>query len=187
MRKIHITRLATVAGVTGAVAVAAIAFASGEKAAPTAAAAAPAVQSLPYAQFVSAPEHIVALHSAKPSQSAQGMRAYIDLETKQFRPATQAELNEAAAAAPTVTAAAKAAVPAAPSSSTFVSAAQALKSADLANGPTKIVLDESYMSYAVATVGKDGKVKQACLENQPNEKAALSAAEALQGADRHEK
>jgi hypothetical protein len=49
-----------------------------------------------------------------------------------------------------------------------------------------MVLDESYLSYAVATVGKDGKIKQACVDQQPNQQAALEVA-AKSGVDSHEK
>jgi hypothetical protein len=37
------------------------------------------------------------------------------------------------------------------------------------------------MSYSVATIKPDGSVKQDCVEDQPNAKAALKAVTAAQG------
>ena len=177
MRKIHITRLATVAGVTGAIAVAAIAFASGEKPAPQAAVAAPVAKTQPGARFVTAPAEMIAKYDRVSTQSSAAVSAYIDPDTKQLRSATQAELDAAAAK------------PASGKSASFSNAAvtAAPVSVKLANGATAVVLDDSYLSYAVATIGADGKVKADCVEQQPNAKAALRAAAALKGVDRHEK
>ncbi|MEO8062132.1 MAG: hypothetical protein ABI821_05225 [Pseudomonadota bacterium] len=176
MKKIHITRLATVAGVTGAIAVAALAFASGEKSAPQTVAAAPHFNT----QFVGAPAKLVEIGD----QSMQTtVLAFVDAETKQLRPATQAELNDSAAKA----AAAAPKVAARSSSFAAAPAAAAPASVQLANGSTMVVLDESYLSYAVATIGPDGKVKQACIEKQPNAEAALRTAVAMKGAVSNEK
>jgi len=180
MRKIHITRLATVAGVTGAIAVAAMAFASDQKSAPQAVAAAPATSST--VQFVNATPEMRSKIGNPSTQSNLGMRAYVDADTKALRAATQAELNEAAASSARVAAPA-----AAKRSAGFAAASASPANVQLANGSTMAVLDESHLAYAVATIGPDGKVKQACVEQQPDEKAALRTAVAMQGANRHEK
>ena len=182
MRKIHITRLATVAGVTGAMAVAAIALASGQKAAPQTAQTAIAVPAASHSnvKFVTAPPALMARYAATSTQSSEGVRAYVDADTKQLRSATQAELDLAAA---------KSVPAAARGSASFsdASVSEAPQSVQLANGATMVSLDDTYLSYAVASIGPDGKVRQACVEKQPSAKAALRAAVALKGADSHEK
>jgi hypothetical protein len=50
-----------------------------------------------------------------------------------------------------------------------------------------ITLDESHMAHAVVRIGADGKLEQACIEGQPNEKAALAKFESSPEVDRHEK
>jgi hypothetical protein len=175
MKRIHITRLATVAGVTSAIAVAAIAFA-GDKVAPAAAAVPAKTRTV---KFVSATPEMMARFNTQTTQSNDGMRAYVDAETKGLRAATQAELNENAAASARV---------AAPASAKRSAAAVAAPSArKLANGASRLKLDESSLSYAVATLGPDGKLKTACIEDQPNQEAALRTAVAQKGADSHEK
>ena len=170
MKKIHITRLATIAGVTGALAIASVAAAADQKAAP---------EKVTVTVINATPEQI-AHFDRMATQTNAGMRAYVDADTKQFRAATQAELNESAARV-TAPAAAKR------SSAFSAEAAKVGPAAEsLANGTKKLVLDDSYLSYAVATVGKDGKVKQACVEQQPSQQAALEAA-AKAGVDSHEK
>jgi hypothetical protein len=170
MKKIHITRLATIAGVTGALAVASIAAAADQK---------PAPEKVTVTVINATPEQI-AHFDRMTTQANAGMRAYVDADTKKFRAATQAELNESAA---------RVAAPAAAKRSAAVSVEAAKVgpvAESLANGAKKLVLDDSYLSYAVATVGKDGKVKQACVEQQPSQQAALEAA-AKAGVDSHEK
>jgi hypothetical protein len=170
MKKIHITRLATIAGVAGTLAIASLANAADQKAAP---------QKVTVKVINATPEQI-AHFDRMSAQSSSGMRAYVDADTKQLRAATEADLIEAAAR-PAAPAAAR-------RSAAFV--AEAAKTAPgpetLASGATKMVLDESYLSYAVATVGKDGKIKQACVDQQPNQQAALEVA-AKSGVDSHEK
>ena len=177
MRKIHITRLATAAGAAGVIAVASIAFASGEKAAPQ-----PVTASTANVVFVNATPAQIGRFEASMTQSNAGVRAYIDPETRQLRPATQAELNEAAASQARV-----AAPSAAKRSAGFAAASSGPVAVKLANGAKKLVLDESYLSYAVATIGPDGKVKAECVEQQPNAAAALRAAAAKAGVDSNEK
>ena len=170
MKKIHITRLATIAGVTGALIVTSIATAAEQKRAP---------QKVTVTVINATPEQI-AHFDRMSSQTNAGMRAYVDADTKQFRAATQAELDESAR---------RVAAPSAAKRSTAVAAEAAKvgpRAQSLASGAKKVVLDDSYLSYAVATVGKDGKVKQACVDQQPSQQAALAAA-AKAGVDSHEK
>ena len=174
MKRFNITRVATGAGLAGALVVAAIAYASAEKsAAPAPAAAVTDPASLPVFANVrvvnASPEQIAALEQGESAAYAVGQRAYVDAQTKQLRPAFPEELAaEAAAARP----AASAVAPVVTIS---------------ADGAKHATLDESFMSYAVARVEADGSVKQDCLENQPNAAAALQAAHAAPGVDRHEK
>jgi hypothetical protein len=179
MRKIHITRLATVAGAAGAIALASIAFASGEKAAPQPVTAAVKAANV---EFVNATPAQIARFNASSTQSNAGMRAYVDPETRQLRPATQAELEEAAASQARV-----AAPSAAKRSAGFAAASSGPVAVKLVNGAKKVALDESYLSYAVATIGPDGKVKAECVEQQPNAAAALRTAAAKAGVDSNEK
>lgn len=169
MKILNITRVATAAGIAGALVIAAIAYSSANKT--------PAPQpikanvtdpaSLPkfaHVQVVNAtPEQIAALNNTP--QHAMAQRAYVDAQTRQLRPAFPEEL------------AAEAAAPAAPS--------VAFEPVQMANGGTKMMLDESHMSYAVAHVESDGSVKQDCVTDQPNEKAALSVA--ASSGDSHDK
>ncbi|MEJ0084239.1 MAG: hypothetical protein WDO72_01025 [Pseudomonadota bacterium] len=170
MKKIHITRLVAAAGITGALTIASPAMADEQK---------PATQQV-VVKFITATPEQIARHGGDSTQSGAGMRAYIDADTKQLRAATQAELNESAA---------RPAAPAAAKRSAGVATA-AVKTGPavekLANGVKKVSLDDAYLSYAVATVGPDGKVKQACVDQQPNQQAALAVA-AKAGADSHEK
>ena len=50
-----------------------------------------------------------------------------------------------------------------------------------------VALDESHMAHAVVHVAADGKLQQACIEDQPNEKSALAKFENAPEVDRHEK
>ena len=170
MKILNITRVATAASIAGALVVAAIAYASTNKTpAPqpiTSNVTDPAtLPKFAHVQVVNAtPEQIAAL-SKQSSQHAVAQRAYVDAQSRQLRPAFPEELAaEAAAPAPQ---------------------AVASEPVRMANGATKMMLDESHMSYAVAHVGSDGSVKQDCVMDQPNEEAALSVA-ATSG-DSHDK
>ena len=169
MRKIHITRFATAAGITSAIAIASVAFAADQK---------PATNKVTV-KFVTAPPALMAKYGTDSTPSQTGMRAYVDADTKQLRAATQAELNESAAAS---------AAPAAAKRSASVAKVSSGPIAEkLANGATRVALDESYLSYAVANIGPDGKVKQECVDQQPNAETALRVAASKKGANRNEK
>lgn len=178
MKIFNITRVATGAGIAGALAVAAFAYASANKApAPLSAAAVTDPAKLPTFENVrvvnATPEQIAALAvSADNSAYAPGQRAYIDANTKQLRPAFPEELAAEAATA-------RRARVAAPRTTSIASPTD--------DGAKGVALDESFMSYAVARIEADGSVKQDCLENQPSEQAALAATVAAPGVDRHEK
>ena len=98
--------------------------------------------------------------------------AYVDAETKQLRPAFPEELAAEAKAASAAVAAEGAAPP-------------VIKTTE--SGATGVMLDDSYMSYAVAHKEPDGSIKQDCVENQPSEAAALKTAVTAPGVDNHEK
>ena len=176
MRKIHITRLATIAGVTGALAVATTAFAGEPNVTDPA--------SLPKFENVRVVNVTpTAPRAASATQSSEGMRAYIDADTKRLRQANPEELAAGAVAKPFV------AEPAAVQRSAAVSVestAPAEKTLD--NGAIAVMLDESSMSYSVAQVASDGTVKQECVEGKAKADAALKAKPvAASGVDRHEK
>ena len=170
MKILNITRVATAATIAGALVVAAIAYASANKTPSPQPIAASVTDpaTLPkfaHVQVVNAtPEQIAALGNSP--QHALAQRAYVDAQSRQLRSAFPEELAAEAAAAP---------------------AAQAVASepVHMANGTTKMMLDESHMSYAVAHVESDGSMKQDCVTDQPNEKAALSVA--ASSGDRHDK
>jgi hypothetical protein len=177
MKILNLTRVAAATSIAGALVVAAIAYASGDKSESpqpvTAGVTDPST--LPvfeHARVVNAtPEQLAALaRSTNTSEYAAGQRAYIDADTKRLRPAFPEELAADAKAA-SAAAATEAAAPVVTVSET---------------GATGVALDDSTMSYAVAHVEADGSVKQDCVENQPNEAAALRTA-AASGADSHEK
>jgi hypothetical protein len=175
MNKLNITRVAIAASISGALVVAAISVASGAKSASAPAAAFTDPASLPKfanVQVVNAtPEQIAELQrSANASEYAVGQRAYVDPVTRQLRPAFPEELAAEAALAKTASVAA-----AAPTE---------LTSAD---GGVGMSVPESYMSYAVARIEADDSVKQDCIDDQPTDQAALKAAAAAPGVDRHEK
>jgi len=172
MKKLNITRLAIAAGVTGVVVVAAISFASGAKSTTPAAAITDPATLPKFANVTvvnATPEQIAALQRTETASGfAVGQRAYVDPATKQLRPALPEELVAEAAAARS-----------APAAEAVVTTT--------AGGGKHAKLDESFMSYAVAHIESDGSVKQDCVENQPSEQAALQAAVAAPGVDRHEK
>jgi hypothetical protein len=177
MKISNLTRVAAATSIAGALVVAAIAYASGDKSThqqPIASVTDPStLPAFDHVRVVNAtPEQLAALaRSTNTSEYAAGQRAYVDAETKRLRPAFPEELAAEAKAA----SAAAAPEAAAPVVTTTES------------GATGVALDESYMSYAVARVEPDGSVKQDCVENQPNEAAALKTAAAVPGADSHEK
>jgi hypothetical protein len=179
MNKLNITRIARATGVAGALVVAAIGFASATKTTTQPAAASftdPAT--LPKFDHVlvvnATPAELASLarEAATRSETAVGQRAYIDAETRVLRPAFPDELAAEAAAARSAAAA---------------SPAPALQETTMANGATRVVLDESSMAYAVARIESDGSVKSDCVTDQPSEKAALDAAVAATGVDKNEK
>jgi hypothetical protein len=178
MKILNLTRVATATSIAGALVIAAIAFARGDESTNpqpvTAGITDPAT--LPvfeHARVVNAtPEQLAALaRSNNASEYVAGQRAYVDADTKQLRPATPEELAADAKAA------SEAGTPEATAPIVTVSE----------TGATGVALDDSHMSYAVARIEPDGSVKQDCIENQPNEAAAIKTAAAAPGADSHEK
>ena len=168
MKLLNLTRVTIAASVAGALAVAAIALASGAKPANEQAKAnvtAPStLLKFEHVQVVNAtPEQIAAANKSTAPVVAQ--RAYLDADTKRLRPAFPEELATEAAAPK--------AAPSAPQVSTA------------SDGTTRAVLDESFMSYSVAKVGADGKLKEDCVTNKPTGQAAIDAV--ATGVDNHEK
>jgi hypothetical protein len=186
MKILNITRAAITASVAGVLAMTSLASAADKKAeAPRATAAVTDPASLmkfDHVRVINAtPTQIAA--ASQPQKSTAGMKAFADPATGQLRAPTPEDLATLAAAEQS--AQAKVAAPAAAKRSAAPS--QSLSAAPTL-GRAAVALDDSYMSYAVAVVGKDGKVTQSCLENQPNDKAALAAAaEAAAEVNRHEK
>jgi hypothetical protein len=180
MKILNITRVATAAGIAGALVVAAIAYASANKTPAsqpiTANVTDPAtLLKFEHARVVNAtPEELASLarEAASRPETSVGQRAYLDADTRQLRPAFPEELAAEAAAARIAAAA---------------SPAPVLHETTMANGVTRVVLDESSMSYAVARIESDGSVKSDCVTDQPSEKAALNAAVAAPGVDKNEK
>jgi len=126
----------------------------------------------------------VTIHTATPEQRAAatahnapmvGQKVAVDPATGQLRPLTDAE-----------GVALSAAIPAASDASATGASPAAAVDITSSDGSPGLVLDESSMAYAVATIGPDGKVRQACVEDQPNGKAALKAA-AKSGVNKNEK
>jgi len=174
MKIFNITRVATAAGIAGALAVAAIAYASGHKAAAPAPLNAVITDPATLPKFahvvvVNATPAQIAAKARSRSSLAMGQRAYVDPETKQLRPAFAEELAAEAAATP---------------SNAVESAAPVVTV--LANGTKVAKVDESYMTYAVARIDASGSIKQECVTDKPSAEAALRAAVAT-GADSHEK
>ena len=180
MKKLNLTRFAMAASVAGALVVAAIGFASSakpDKAQPIAAsftdpATLPKFEHVRVVNATPAELASLAREAANRSEATMGQRAYLDAETRTLRPAFPDELAAEAAAAKSAAAA---------------SPAPALQETTMANGATRVVLDESSMTYAVARIESDGSVKSDCVTDQPSEKAALSAAVAAPGVDKNEK
>jgi len=174
MKRINITQAAAVIGVAGLLGVASLAIAGDQNS--NKKPAAPAFtnpDSLPKFDHVvvvnATPEQLAAFASRKPS--TVGMKAAVDPTSLQIRPLTP---EDAAALAPAP----------APEAQGAPSGPIQFKTAQGLNG---VALGEDSMSYAVAHIGKDGKVKQACLDGQANDEAAMKAAAALKGVDKNEK
>jgi hypothetical protein len=170
MKRINITHLATAAGVASVLAVAALATAGKKAEAPRPAAAVTNPSTLMKFENVrvvnATPEQLAQV--AREQKSASGMKAWVDPASGVLRAATPEELKAEAAAQP----------------ATESTAAPELFLAGSAHG---VALDESHMAHAVARIGADGKPEQACIEDQPNEKAALAKFENAPEVDRHEK
>jgi hypothetical protein len=168
------------ASLAGALVVAAIGFASSAKPdtqqSTTATFTDPAaLAKFDHARVVNAtPAELASLarEAANRSGTTMGQRAYLDADTRQLRPAFPDELAAEAAAAKSAAAA---------------SPAPALQETTMANGATRVVLDESSMTYSVARIESDGSVKSDCVTGQPTEKAALRAAVTAPGVDKNEK
>jgi len=172
MKRINITQAAAVIGVAGLLGVASIAIAGDQNS--NKKSTAPTFtnpDSLPkfdHVKVVNAtPEQLAAFASHK--TPSVGMKAAVDPTSLQLRPLTA---EDAAALAP------------APEAQGAPSGPIAFTTSEGLHG---VLLDESSMSYAVAQVGKDGKVRQACLDGQANDEAAMKAAAALKGVDKNEK
>ena len=114
------------------------------------------VMSFPHVQVISAPVEASKANGAQATESQGGFKAFVDPTTRKLvRPtAEQAAALEAADAqrhrAPK---------------------ARQLQTIYPAHGGVGVVLDESYMSYAVVRRGADGKLIEDCV---PDESAALS-------------
>ena len=174
MKRINITHAATVFGVAGLLGVASLAIAADQK--PAANKAAPAFTnpaSLPkfaHVTVVNATPAQRAAFDGKAKTAAVGQRAYIDADSKRLRQITPEDLAAEASAA-------KASAPAAQSSPAPVASVSG----------RVFALDESSYAYAVAHVDSHGKVRQACVENQPNGEAALKATAAVAEENTNEK
>ncbi len=172
MKRINITQAATVFGVAGLLGVASIAFAGDQNPAVTDPAK---IQKFANVVVINAtPEERAASPKVSPTV---GQKAGIDPETGLLRPLTA---QESAALSPAVKA-----VPNDLAAADKASAASAVFTTD--SGLKGVNLDESSLAYAVVTVGPDGKLRQACIEGQPNAEAALQAAAAQPGVNKNEK
>lgn len=169
MKRINITYLATAAGVASVLAVAALATAGKKAEAPPPAAAVTAPSTLMKFENVrvvnATPEQLARV--AREHKSANGLTAWVDPASGVLRAATPEELKTDADAQPVV-----------------AEEAARVLTAGNARGVT---LDESSMAHAVVRINADGKVEQACIEDQPNEKAALAKFVNAPEVDRHEK
>lgn len=168
MKRINITQVAIRAGGVGAIAVTAItalAFASDSPPpAQPAQAAVPLVAHVTdpqVAKFANAyavnasPEQLAAI-AAEQSAAKPAMSAYIDAESGNLRVITAEDLQANASPSAVNTGVAK----------------------YREDGLVELSLDESSAAYYVAHVDENGKLREACLENQPNAAAALAKATA---------
>jgi len=179
MKRINITQVATAIGVAGVLA------ADAKKSAPPAPTAVTNPDKLPqYANVVvmkATPAQIAAFSGERPAANV-GMRAYMDPATKQLRPGTPDDFAAEAAAAPAAKSLAAAKGVAKRSAAVSAEAAGTVQTT-MSDGTVSVMLDESYMSYSVATVKADGSVKQDCVEGQPSDKAALKSVTTAPGAN----
>jgi hypothetical protein len=173
MKRINITHAATVFGVAGLLGVASLAIAADQK--PAASKAAPAMTDpAKLAKFANVvvvkatPEQLAAIaHERRTGEL--GMKIAVDPVTKRIRQYTPDDAAEQAAAEPPA--------PAEAAATEFTTS----------SGVKGVVLNSSSMAYAVAHVGNDGKVRQACLENQANDEAAMKASAAATEVNKNEK
>jgi hypothetical protein len=178
MKRINITRLATAAGVASVLAMSSLASAADQPAKAPAITDPATLMKFDNVRVVNAtPEQIAA---AQNTAASSGMKAYADANGT-LRAPTQADVDAEAASA-----SAKVAAPAAAKRSTFA-ARSASTTITTAKGIQLEAATAEDMSYAVAVVGKDGKLKQMCIEGQPGDQAALAKAESAQEVDTHEK
>ena len=161
MKRINITHLASAAGVAGVLAIAAVATAGKQAEAPRPAAAITNPATLMKFENVrvvnATPEQLAAV--AREQKSANGLTAWVDPSSGVLRAATPDELATNAAAEPAQT--------------TDLGETYAVGSA------RGVALDQSHEAHAVVRIGANGKLEQACIEDQPNEKAALAKFESL--------
>jgi len=182
MKRINITHATGAFAVAAALAAsAALAGDKTKKAAPVKARTAEAAQMFEHVRVERASPELLAQIAAEQHQNqtvANGMRAYLD-SNGNLRAPTADDVAAEAAVVPL----GKSAAPSAAASSAAgeTSAAESYH----ADGSVSVALDESFMSYSVATKSADGKVKEQCVAGQPNQQAALAAAS--KGGDRHEK
>jgi len=171
MKRINITQLATAAGVASVLAMSSLASAADQPAQAPAVTDPSTLMKFENVRVVNAtPAQIAA---ARAATASNGMKAYADANGN-LRAPTQDDLNAEAAAA--TRAKAKVAVPAAAKRSAFA----ASSAATVIAGPGNIQMEAATpedMSYAVAVTGKDGKLKQMCVEGQPGDHAALAKAQ----------
>jgi hypothetical protein len=174
MKRINITRAAALVGVAGLLGLASTAIAADQK--PAAKPAAPAytdpakLPKFKHSVVVNAtPAQRAAANAARPVM--HGQKAYIDSATGRLRPITIED----------ITAEAKAAAPAAAQGAAANSSPTEFVAAD---GGHVAMLDESTFVYSVAQIGPDGKVRENCVDQQPNGESALKAA-AAKNAEEH--
>lgn len=169
MKRINITYLATAAGVASVLAIAAFATAGKKAEAPQPVAAVTEPSTLMKFENVrvvnATPEQLASI--AREHRGTQGVMAWVDPASGVLRPATPEELAAGAADEPAV--------------ATDLGETYAVGDAH------GVSLDESHMAHAVVRIGADGKLEQSCVEDQPNEKAALAKFESAPEVDSHEK
>jgi hypothetical protein len=180
MKRINITHATAAFAVAAALAAsAALAGDKTKRAAPVKAPAAAAAQMFEHVRVERASPELLAQIAAEQHQKvANGMRAYLD-SNGNLRAPTADDVAAEAAVVPL----GKSAAPSA--AATSAAAETSAPESYHADGSVSVVLDESSMSYSVATKSADGKVKEQCVTGQPNQQAALAAAS--KGGDRNEK
>jgi len=172
MKRINITQAAAVIGVAGLLGVASLAFAGDQKSNVTDPAKLPKFANVTV--VTATPAERAAAAKVKPSV---GQRAAVDANG-QLRPVTSAE---AASLSATQVQAAE------PDAGTTKMANGPEPATIEVNGMIGITAGDDSMSYAVASRGSDGKVRQACVEDVANSEEALKKAKALTGVNKNEK